>query len=88
MRNDGADARSFWTVGGDIVAAGRPLCADDAFRLARFYAAAPEDARRSGDGQAAAYLAPQADQLSAAMHAADRWRRAANASRSPMFSNS
>ena len=88
MRNDGADARSFWAAGGDIVAAGRPLCADDALQLARFYAAALEDARCSGDGQAAAYLAPQAVQLSASMQAADRWRRAANASRSPMFSNS
>ena len=87
MRNDGANARSFWTAGGDIVAAGRPLCADDAFQLARFYAAALEEARRSGDGQATAYLAPQAVQLSAAMEASDRWRRAANASRSPMFSN-
>ena len=88
MRNDGADARSFWTVGGDIVAAGKLLDADDAFQLARFYAAALEEARRSGDRQATVYLASQAVQLSAAMEAADRWRRAANASRSPMFSNS
>ena len=87
MRNDEAAARSFWTAGGDIVAAGTPLCADDAFQLACFYAAAQEEARRSGDGQAAAYLALQAGQLLAAMHTADRWRRAANA-RSPMFSNS
>ncbi len=87
MGNGGADARSFWTAGGDIIAAGSPLCADDAFRLARFYAAALEEARRSGDVQAAAYLAPLAVQLSAAMEASDCWRRAANASRSPMFSN-
>lgn len=71
-----AAAPTFWPVGGDVLASGRPLDAREAESLERFYAAAYDVAVNDGDTVAATFLSQQHEELLVALRSAARWRRA------------
>lgn len=76
MSPDRAAAPSFSSIGGDVLASGRSLPPREAEDLQRFYLAARDVALRDRDGMAAAYLCRQHAELTAALVASARWRRA------------
>lgn len=70
------DAPSFWPVGGDVLAGGRPLSRDEANALVHLYACAHGEAVAARDRVAAAYISGQRRALAAALQSAAQWRRA------------